>query len=430
MESDLQHHHHDLLDYHQPQHHQKQMNSGLMRYQSAPSSYFSNILDRDFCQEFLYRPSSPETEQIITRFLSSSGDAGGGDGDTENISDQNLCAITQISTIRETAVKIERQPQIMTPMKNQTGVMQQQQQQGNYSSASQNFYQTQPQQPFPNQQSGSTMDYKITNSTGMARQTQMKMGGGNNSNLIRHSSSPAGLFSNINIENLAGFGVMRGMGDYGSSNASNREAAFPSAGRPLPSGLMSPIAEMGNKNMRPNSSENAGFGENHHNNYSSGFPVTSWDDSMIISGNMSAVKRLREDDRLLSGLDLDEAETQNTDTGNRPPPLLAHHLSLPKNSPDMSAIEKFLQHQDSMPCKIRAKRGCATHPRSIAERVRRTKISERMRKLQDLVPNMDKQTNTADMLDLAVDYIKDLQKQVKTLSDNRAKCSCANKQQQ
>ncbi|XP_042980246.1 G-box-binding factor-like [Carya illinoinensis] len=60
----------------------------------------------------------------------------------------------------------------------------------------------------------------------------------------------------------------------------------------------------------------------------------------------------------------------------------------------MAAIEKFLQFQDSVPCKIRAKRGFATHPRSIAERVRRTRISERMRKLQDLVPNMDKQTNT------------------------------------
>ena len=109
---------------------------------------------------------------------------------------------------------------------------------------------------------------------------------------------------------VADFGVMRGMGDYGSSNSSNREAAFPSASRPPPSGLMSPITDMENKNMCPNSSENAGFGENRHNNYSSGFPVTSWDDSMIISVNMSAVKRLREDDRLLSGLYLDGAETQ------------------------------------------------------------------------------------------------------------------------
>nr|GMC84787.1 transcription factor bHLH122-like [Ipomoea batatas] len=48
-----------------------------------------------------------------------------------------------------------------------------------------------------------------------------------------------------------------------------------------------------------------------------------------------------------------------------------------------------------------------------------------MRKLQELVPNMDEQTNTADMLDLAVDYIKDLESQVQVLSENRAKCTCS-----
>jgi hypothetical protein len=31
-------------------------------------------------------------------------------------------------------------------------------------------------------------------------------------------------------------------------------------------------------------------------------------------------------------------------------------------------MEKLLE--DSVPCRVRAKRGCATHPRSIAERVR------------------------------------------------------------
>lgn len=36
----------------------------------------------------------------------------------------------------------------------------------------------------------------------------------------------------------------------------------------------------------------------------------------------------------------------------------------------MAAVEKLLQvPEDSVPCKVRAKRGCATHPRSIAERV-------------------------------------------------------------
>jgi len=41
---------------------------------------------------------------------------------------------------------------------------------------------------------------------------------------------------------------------------------------------------------------------------------------------------------------------------------------------------------------------------------------------------MDKQTNTSDMLDLAVDYIKDLQRQYKILNDNRANCKCMNKE--
>lgn len=31
-------------------------------------------------------------------------------------------------------------------------------------------------------------------------------------------------------------------------------------------------------------------------------------------------------------------------------------------------LDKILE--DSVPCRVRAKRGCATHPRSIAERVR------------------------------------------------------------
>ncbi|XP_038998971.1 transcription factor bHLH122-like isoform X2 [Hibiscus syriacus] len=380
MESDLQRRNH----YHQPQQHQKQMNSGLTRYQSAPSSYFSSILDKDFCQEILNRPSSPETERIIARFLSSGDDAGGGTGDNpENVSDQNLGSI----------VKIE--PQIMTQMNNQTGVIHPQQQQGSYSSVPLNFYQSQP---------NSTMDYRVPSST--------KMENCNNSSLIRHSSSPAGLFSNINIENSY----------YGSINSSNIESALPPASRPPPSRVMSP---------KP-SSDNAGLlSQNLHNSYSSGFQVSSWDDSMMVSNNMSGEKGLNKDDQSISGFDFDRTETQNTmGVGNHPPPLLSHHLSLPKSLPDMSAIENLLQYQDSVPCRIRAKRGFATHPRSIAERVRRTKISERMRKLQDLVPNMDKQTNTADMLDLAVDYIKDLQKQVETLSENRARCSCGYKQQQ
>ncbi|GKV22228.1 hypothetical protein SLEP1_g32111 [Rubroshorea leprosula] len=422
MESDFQHHHHHLLDHYQQQQ-QKQLNSGLMRYQSAPSSLFSSLLDREFCEEFFNRPSSPETERIFARFLSSSGGDNGG-GNTEVISD----AVRQNSLEKEVEVKVEPETQMMAPMNSETAVMQQQQQpqpqpqpqpqQGNYSSVSQNFYQGQPR---PHPHTSSAMEYNMTSSMGMDRLPPMKTGGGSNSNLIRHSSSPAGLFANIHVEN--GYSVMRNVADFGGGKTENREPTFHSASRPPPSPLLTPIPEIGSKNVGANSSENVGYGENRQNSYSTGFPTGSWEESAMMSDNMS--RRLGEEDRTLS------SEIQNVDTGNRPPPILAHHLSLQKASGEMSTIEKFFQLQDSVPCKIRAKRGCATHPRSIAERVRRTKISERMRKLQDLVPNMDKQTNTADMLDLAVEYIKDLQKQVKTLSDSRAKCRCGinNKQQ-
>lgn len=45
-------------------------------------------------------------------------------------------------------------------------------------------------------------------------------------------------------------------------------------------------------------------------------------------------------------------------------------FSLPQTTLEMATVEKLLHiPEDSVPCKIRAKRGCATHPRSIAERV-------------------------------------------------------------
>lgn len=98
---------------------------------------------------------------------------------------------------------------------------------------------------------------------------------------------------------------------------------------------------------------------------------------------------------------------------------LIRHSSLPATSRPFSPTVELDDVADfsTVPCKTRAGRGFATHPRSIAERVRRTKISERMKKLQDLVPNMDRQTNTAEMLDEAVEYVKQLQLQVQELSN-------------
>ncbi|CAN6844680.1 unnamed protein product [Brassica oleracea var. botrytis] len=220
------------------------------------------------------------------------------------------------------------------------------------------------------------------------------------SNLLRQSSSPAGMFTNLTAQN--GYGSVRSLMNYeedeqspSSSNELRRHNSL-SSRPPSSLGMLSQIPEIASE---------------------SSFQYSHWNDPASFIDNLPSLKRETEDDRKLF---------QNGESGNR-----MHHLSLPNASSttsDMVSVDKYMQLQDSVPCRIRAKRGCATHPRSIAERVRRTKISERMRKLQELVPNMDKQTNTADMLDLAVDYIKDLQRQYKILNENRANCKCMNKE--
>ncbi|KAK2997988.1 hypothetical protein RJ639_026538 [Escallonia herrerae] len=289
--------------------------------------------------------------------------------------------------------------------------------------------------------------YRVVGSMGVE---QPKMGSG----LMRQNSSPAGLFSHLGAQN--GYATIRGVGSYRVGGGTNGDLS-PLPGRlksqlnllsgiPSSLGMLSRISELEGESIEATDPDNArlqnGNGDTPY--YSSEYPFSSWNDPMHISENFTGLKRELDDDGKLFAADQDVELSSHT-------PRLSHHLSLPKISAEIAAMEKFLQFQDSVPCKIRAKRGCATHPRSIAERVRRTRISERMRKLQELVPNMDKvgfeftlsscedyihrasnnlvsfwqQTNTADMLDLAVDYIKDLQKQFKTLSDSRANCKCS-----
>jgi len=204
MESDLQQHPTMFLD-HQNHHHQQQMNSGLTRFKSAPSSYFSNIIDKEFYEHLFNRPSSPETERVFARFmnsLSGSGGSGGGGGDAESVSvtasiapitdsvvdslTQNLSSVQheQLPIVKE---EIDQQSQTMQTMNNNNNnesvdLQQLQRQQSNnmsnYGSSvpPQSFYQSSGRPPLPN---------------------QMKTG---RSSLIRHGSSPAGLFSNINID--------------------------------------------------------------------------------------------------------------------------------------------------------------------------------------------------------------------------------------
>lgn len=65
---------------------------------------------------------------------------------------------------------------------------------------------------------------------------------------------------------------------------------------------------------------------------------------------------------------------------------------------------------------VRARRGQATDSHSLAERVRREKISERMRFLQGLVPGCSKITGKALILDEIINYVQSLQHQVEFLA--------------
>ncbi|KAK7320036.1 hypothetical protein RJT34_04765 [Clitoria ternatea] len=65
---------------------------------------------------------------------------------------------------------------------------------------------------------------------------------------------------------------------------------------------------------------------------------------------------------------------------------------------------------------VRAKRGQATDSHSLAERVRRGKINEKLKCLQNIVPGCYKTMGMAIMLDEIINYVQSLQHQVEFLS--------------
>ncbi|KAL6616549.1 hypothetical protein ACP70R_038819 [Stipagrostis hirtigluma subsp. patula] len=239
--------------------------------------------------------------------------------------------------------------------------------------------------------------------------------------LFRHSSSPAGLLSRL-MADPHGMAATRGMGSYSQAGT---DAAMAHQGHRRLSSQWSfsrqdlpQISEMG---MIPdigesiiaggcNSSSDGGAQSSSY--LSRNFSMSSWDDtnSIMFSSPGKKAKVDAADDMVTSFSNIDS------------------QFGLSKSSLEMSGMDDYLLQQDSIACKVRAKRGCATHPRSIAERERRTRISKRLKKLQDLVPNMDKQTNTSDMLDLAVEHIRELQGQVEKLKQEQANCSCPRNQ--
>ncbi|XP_045832266.1 transcription factor bHLH129 [Trifolium pratense] len=235
--------------------------------------------------------------------------------------------------------------------------------------------------------------------------------------LLRQKSSPAGFLNHLatlNHNNSAGFTITRG-GNGGSRLKS--ELSFTGGGGSgggqeclsrISENVVDYATASGNGSLH-NTSTWGGPDNNNNNN----------SNSIVFSS---------------SAPQTNNTNKRSSRTDNDDPDLLLHCLtaletqySLPQTSLEMDKLMHNIP-QDSVPCKIRAKRGCATHPRSIAERERRTRISGKLKKLQDLVPNMDKQTSYSDMLDLAVQHIKGLQTQVQKLHEDLENCTCGCKQ--
>ncbi|KAL9270905.1 Transcription factor bHLH62-like protein [Drosera capensis] len=108
-----------------------------------------------------------------------------------------------------------------------------------------------------------------------------------------------------------------------------------------------------------------------------------------------------------------EEEDQTTE-GNAVHNDNAKTMSKSEGKPNKEAAKTAEPPKDYI--HVRARRGQATDSHSLAERVRREKISERMKFLQDLVPGCSKVTGKAVVLDEIINYVQSLQQQVEFLS--------------
>lgn len=111
-------------------------------------------------------------------------------------------------------------------------------------------------------------------------------------------------------------------------------------------------------------------------------------------------------------------EVESKITHEQPQQHKNNNINNKENSPDTSKDNnsKISEVQKPDYIHVRARRGQATDSHSLAERVRREKISERMKYLQDLVPGCNKITGKAGMLDEIINYVQSLQRQVEFLS--------------
>ncbi|MED6197418.1 hypothetical protein PIB30_056346 [Stylosanthes scabra] len=403
---------------------QQQQNSRLLRYRSAPSSFLESLVNNNNgvgnvneeslrnedpslghgCYHHIIpstsSTSSSSSETMFSKLIQSNNGWSGRDSE-EYGGGNNKPTVVKQETGNSGYSYWSHQIQSLPPNNNSNG-----------SSAN-----------------GFDGTFGVVNSGNSNHSTQSEMGVRSCSNLIRQKSSPAGFFSTENaLREAGGFRTIDVSNEQptASSSALHGHALSFSPNRPSSCLKRMPhISEYENEIHEGTTDQSIrNFVNNNGNSkcYVPNFTGEFWDGCAF-----NPQKATNADEIMFFASNA--LESQDSDFCS-PNLGLTDHLSLPSSSTKMGSMEKFLQLQGTVPCKIRAKRGFATHPRSIAERVRRTRISERIKKLHSLFPKSDKQTSTAEMLDLTVEHIKELQEQVKMLTNIRSKCRCSNTQKQ
>ncbi|XP_070012409.1 transcription factor UNE12-like isoform X2 [Nicotiana tabacum] len=124
------------------------------------------------------------------------------------------------------------------------------------------------------------------------------------------------------------------------------------------------------------------------------------------SDSVSGASQLQQPPQPL-GLSLDNGRDDVSRSG-------AFAVKHPFQGQPTSSTAVTVPHPPAIRPRARARRGQATDPHIIAERLRRERISERIKALQELVPSCNK-TDRAAMLDEILDYVKFLRLQVKVI---------------
>ncbi|KGN64122.1 transcription factor BEE 3 [Cucumis sativus] len=116
---------------------------------------------------------------------------------------------------------------------------------------------------------------------------------------------------------------------------------------------------------------------------------------------------------------LENNDAYESSSGNSTPQVSENGINTKNNNGKEKRSKKGDTNDGEKPREVvhvRARRGQATDSHSVAERIRRGKINERLRCLQDIVPGCYKTMGMAVMLDEIINYVQSLQNQVEFLS--------------